>query len=226
MEDTILLARVPLFTSLDPGNLAELAGKLVTRHYRRGETIFHKDDPGSTLYIVKSGKVKITTLSPEGEELILALLADGEFFGELSLLDGRPRSASAVAMEETRALMLHRDDLLSIIAKRPELISNIMIALGDLVRHATILLEDATFYDLPARLAKRLLELGERHGIKTERGLEIDLRLTQQDLANAVGSSREAVNKQLSLFQDRGLISNDKGRFTIHRPDELRKRIY
>lgn len=226
MGEENLLARVPLFTSLKPAYLAELAGKLAIRNYRRGEIIFHKDDPGSTLYIIKNGQVKITTASPEGEEVILAILTDSDFFGELSLLDGMPRSASASAMEITQTLTLDRRDFLDIIGKHTELVGDILSALSERLRRTDLLLEDAVFLDLPARLAKRLLELGGKHGVETDKGLEIDLRLTQQDLANTVGASRVAVNKLLGLFQDKKLICIDKQRIIILCPDELKKRTY
>lgn len=226
MEEGELLSHVPFFTSLKPVYVAELAGKLTGRSYRRGEVIFHKDDPGSALHIVKSGQIKIAAESPEGEEVLLTILSEGDFFGELSLLDGKPRSATATAMEAAQTLTLDRNDLLDVIQKYPEMAGDILAALSDRLRQTDILLEDAVFLDLPARLAKRLLELSSKHGLETDGGVEIDLRLTQQDLANAVGASRVAVNKLLGLFQDKGLISIDKHRITILRPYELEKRIY
>lgn len=226
VEEASILAQVPLFASLDAPYLAELAGRLVGRNYRRGETIFHKDDPGSSLYIIKEGQVKITSASPEGEEVILDILTDSDFFGELSLLDGRARSASAMAMESTRALTLDRRDLLDFVGRHPEPVGDILAALSERLRRTDLLLEDAVFLDLPRRLAKRLLDLGERHGLETDKGLQIELRLTQQELANFVGASRVAVNKLLGLLQDKGLVSIDKQHITILRPDELRKRAY
>jgi CRP/FNR family transcriptional regulator/CRP/FNR family cyclic AMP-dependent transcriptional regulator len=220
-----LLRQVPLFASVQPDWLNELANRLTPRNYKRGETIFHKDDPGASLYIISSGQVKIATTSPEGEEVILAILTEGGFFGELSLLDGRTRSASATAMEATQTLTLHRADLLEAIGKRPEMASDLLAALSDRLRRTDLLLEDAIFLDLPARLAKRLLELGEEHGIRTEQGLEIELRLTQQDLANFVGASRVAVNKLLGVFQDKGLIKLDKHKLIILSGDDLRRQV-
>jgi len=221
MDNNELLARVPLFTSINAEHLVDLANAMNTRTYRRGEVIFHKDDPGSMLYILKSGQVKITTSSPEGEEVILAILKEGDFFGELSLLDGKPRSASATAMEDTTALTLDRRDLIDSIFQNPELAINILTSISERLRQTDFLLEDAIFLDLPSRLAKRLLQLAEKHGMKTTRGTEIDLRLTQQDLANSVGASRVAVNKLLGAFQDRKLILLDKHHIVITNPDEL-----
>jgi CRP/FNR family transcriptional regulator/CRP/FNR family cyclic AMP-dependent transcriptional regulator len=226
MEDADFLARVPLFASSKPVHLSEIAHKLTTRNYRRGEVIFHQDDPGSALHIIKEGQVKINTMSPEGEEAILAILTDGDFFGELSLLDDKPRSANAVAMEITQTLALQRQDFMDILGRHPEMVSDILASLADRLRNTDHLLEDALFLDLPARLAKRLLDLAEKHGIRTDKGLEIDLRLTQQELAAALGVSRVALNKQLGLLQDRGLVSIETRRIIIDRPDELSKRIH
>jgi CRP/FNR family cyclic AMP-dependent transcriptional regulator len=226
MEEVNLLTKVPVFTSLKPVYITELATKLTTRHYRRGETIFHKDDPGSILYIIKTGQVKIATPSLEGEEVILAILAANDFFGELSLLDGRPRAATATAMEDTQVLTLHRDDLLDVIGKHSELAADMLAALSERLRRTNVLLEDVIYLDLPTRLRRRLLELGEKHGLVTKRGIEIDLRLTQQDLANFVGASRVAINKLLGVFQDKGLICIDKKRIIILRPEEMRKQIH
>jgi CRP/FNR family cyclic AMP-dependent transcriptional regulator len=225
MEEVDFLSRVPLFASSNPVNLSEIAHRLTTRNYRRGEVIFHQDDPGSALHVIKRGQVKINTISPEGEEAILAILTEGDFFGELSLLDGKPRSANAVAMEATQTLALQRQDFLDILVKHREMVGDILASLAERLRNADHLLEDTVFLSLPARLAKRLLDLAEKHGIKTDKGLEIDLHLTQQELAAALGVSRVALNKQLGLLQDRGLVSIETRRIIIDRPDELHKRI-
>jgi len=226
MEEATFLSRVPLFASLKEAHLAKLTEKLRTRSYHTGEVIFHQDDPGTILHIIQSGRVKIITTSPEGEEIILAILNEGESFGEIALLDGQPRSANAVAIEPTRTVTLDRSDFLEIMARHPEMISAVLAAVAAGWRRTSHLLEDAIFLDLPGRLAKRLLELAEKHGVRTGQGIQVDLSLTQQDLAATVGVSREALNKQLGLFQERGLVALGKKRITILRPDELKKQIY
>jgi CRP/FNR family transcriptional regulator/CRP/FNR family cyclic AMP-dependent transcriptional regulator len=226
MEEAAFLARVPLFASLNPVLLNELAGKLTPRSYRRGEVIFHQDDPGSAMHLVRSGQVKIATTSPEGEEVIMAIMKDREFFGELSLLDDKPRSANAVAMEPTQTLTLRRDDFMDMLGRHPEMVAGVLASLSERLRRTDELLEDAVFLDLPARLSKRLLDLAQKHGVKTEKGLEIDLRLTQQDLAAALGVTRVALNKHLGRLQDDDLISLESKRIIITRPEELRKRVY
>jgi CRP/FNR family cyclic AMP-dependent transcriptional regulator len=225
MEDAAFLARVPLFASLKPALLDELAGKLTPKSYRRGEVIFHQDDPGSAMHLIKSGQVKIATTSPEGEEVIMAILKDSDFFGELSLLDDKPRSADAVAMEATQTLMLRRGDFMDALSKHPEIVSSVLASLAERLRRTDQLLQDAVFLDLPARLSKCLLDLAQKHGVRTDKGLEIDLRLTQQDLAAAVGVTRVAINKHLGRLQDDDLISLESKRIIITRPEELRKRV-
>jgi CRP/FNR family transcriptional regulator/CRP/FNR family cyclic AMP-dependent transcriptional regulator len=225
MEKVTLLAQVPLFASLTTEQLAEIADRLIMRNYQRGATIIHQDEPGSMLYIIVNGHVKITSVSSEGEELILAMLTDNDFFGELSLLDGQPHSASATAMETTQVMTLNRDEFLEVIAKNPEMFNNILVVLSNRLRRTNTMFEDAVFLQLPARLAKRLLELGEQHGLKTDSGLEIELRLTQQDLANFLGASRVAINRLLRQLQDSGLISINRKHITILQPGELENNI-
>ena len=225
MEKVTLLAQVPLFASLTTEQLAEIADRLIMRNYQRGATIIHQDEPGSMLYIIVDGHVKITSVSSEGEELILALLTDNDFFGELSLLDGQPHSASATAMETTQVMTLNRDEFLEVITKNPEMVNNILVVLSNRLRRTNTMFEDAVFLQLPARLSKRLLELGEQHGLKTDRGLEIELRLTQQDLANFLGASRVAINRLLRQLQDSGLISVDRKHISILQPGELENNI-
>jgi CRP/FNR family cyclic AMP-dependent transcriptional regulator len=225
MEDIALLSEVPLFASLNPDHLEELASKLTLQRYKRDETIFHQGDPGSMLYIIKAGQVKIYTTSLDGEDVILNVLTDGDFFGELSLLDGEPRSANATAMDATQVLVLHQHDFLAVLHGDLEMCSKIMATLSQRLRRLSFVVEDGATLSLAARIAKRLLELGDKRGVETDEGLEIDLRLTQQDLANLVGASREAVNRQLGLLQDNDTIRIDGQRIIIARPEELRKRI-
>ena len=222
-EEVTLLSQFPLFASLDASYLRELAGKLDTRSFKKDERIFNKDDAGSTMYIIKSGQVKITTTAQQGEEIILAILSNGDFFGELSLLDECPRSASVTALEESTILCLQRSDFLDTIRTEPRVVIAILAALSQRLRHTNLLLEDAVFLGLPARLAKRLLELGQGHGAKTGKGLEIDLHLTLQDLEKTIASNQESIYRLLGLFEDRGLISMDKHRIRIPHPKEFAK---
>ncbi len=225
MQDRVL-SQVPLFAELPPERIHELAQLVRRRTYHRGETIFHKGDPGSGLYIIASGQVKIVLPSETGDEAMLAVLEAGEFFGELALFDGLPRSATVVAVQNAEVLILHRDDFMSFVGRNPEVVTGLFSALSRRLRATDELVEDAIFLDVPGRLAKRLLDLADRHGRPEGKGVAIDLKLTQQDLAAMVGATRESVNKHLGWMRDHGLIQLDRQRIVVLRPDDLRKRIY
>jgi CRP/FNR family transcriptional regulator/CRP/FNR family cyclic AMP-dependent transcriptional regulator len=205
---------------------AELAQMVRRRTYHRGETIFHKGDPGNSLYFITDGQVKVVLPSETGEEMILGVLETGDLFGELALFDGLPRSATMVAVQNTDVLLLYRDDFLGFVGRNPEVAVALLGVLSRRLRATNEWMEDAIFLDVPGRLAKRLLDLADRHGKQTDRGVEITLKLTQQDLAAMVGATRESVNKHLGWMRDHRLIELDRQRVILLRPAELRKRIY
>ncbi|MBV9119659.1 MAG: Crp/Fnr family transcriptional regulator [Chloroflexi bacterium] len=220
-----LLANTPLFAVLPADELKELARTTRTRIYQRGETIFRKDDPGYSLYIVVSGAVKISVSSYEGDEIILAIFTAGQFFGELALFDEEPRSADAEAIQTAEVLSVQREDLIRVLERRPRVaIIQLLKVLGQRLRATDELLQDAAFLDIPARLAKRMLELAEQHGQETPQGVRINLRLTQQDLASMIGARRENVNRALAYYQSRGWLAKSQGYFTIMNEQALRTR--
>jgi CRP/FNR family transcriptional regulator, cyclic AMP receptor protein len=220
-----LLAKTPLFGVLSAEDLEELARATRTRAYDRGDIIFHKDDPGYTLYVIVSGAVKISVSSVEGDEIILTILTSGQFFGEMALFDDQPRSADAEAIQATEVVTVQREDLLRLLEKRPRMaITQLLKLLAQRLRATDELLQDAAFLDIPARLAKRLLDLAEAHGEKTQNGTRISLRLTQQDLASMIGARRENVNRALAYYQSRGWLSKSGGYFVILNEPRLRDR--
>jgi len=145
--------------------------------------------------------------SAEGEEAILAILTGGDFFGELSILDGKPRSATAIAMEATTTYTIDRLDLLKALRAEPEMAMEILGTLSERLRRTNLLVEEAFFLDVRSRLARQLLDWAQTHGVETDQGVRIDVRMTQHDLASAIGATRESVNRHLGQLQDRGLIS-------------------
>lgn len=226
MDDGAFLSLVPLFSSLPRAELAELAAILRPRAFRKDEIIFRKGDPGQVMYFIKEGEVRIFMHTEEEQQVSVAILSQGDFFGELALLDDKPRSGSAVAMERTETLTMHRDDLITQIKKHPQIAIVILSVLSGRLRQADELIENLTFLDVYGRVAKMLLELADDYGIEGERGREIRLSLTQRDLASLVGATRESVNRVLSLYRERGLILVDRSRITVVKPEELRRRIY
>ena len=220
-----LLAKTPLFGVLHGEDLQELSRTTRTKAYDKGDIIFHKDDPGYTLYVIVSGAVKISVSSSEGDEIILTILTSGQFFGELALFDDLPRSADAEAIQPTEVLAVQREDMIRLLEKRPRVaITQLLRVLGQRLRATDELLQDAAFLDIPSRLAKRLLDLADAHGEKTPHGTKISLRLTQQDLASMIGARRENVNRALAYYQSRGWLSKTGGYFVILNEAQLRTR--
>ncbi len=223
---TSYLKQVTLFANLSDDALHELTNVAKHRTFRSSEVIFHRDDPGQVLYVIKEGKVKICLISPDGQEISLVVFGKGECFGELALLDGLPRSADAVAVERVECFTLQRSDFHNAIMKNPTIAIQVLEVISKRLRNTNEQVEDLIFLDVYGRVAKKLLELSELHGTKVEDGIRIEFRMTQQELASMVGASRESVNKVMGYFTDKQYISTDKHRITLHRINALKQRIY
>jgi CRP/FNR family transcriptional regulator, cyclic AMP receptor protein len=220
------LSGVSFFASLGEDALQALEQACRRRVFQRGETLFYEEDPGSALYILQAGQVKIVRLAPDGEERILHLQGEGSCLGELSLIDGAPRSARAVALDRVEALVLYREPFLELLARHPAVALAVMTELAGMVRRLSAQLQDLTALDVPGRLAKKLLELAATHGQATPEGRHIPLPLTQQELAHMIGATRVAVNQALSAFRQQGLLTTDRSGITLHQPEKLNQRVY
>jgi CRP/FNR family transcriptional regulator, cyclic AMP receptor protein len=210
------LESVPLFHDLPPDDLATLAARLRTRRHRRGEVIFHQGDPGDALYIILSGRVKISSPNETGVEAILATLRPGEFFGSLALLDGSPRSASATAVEASETLILPRDRFHQLVNDEPAIRDHLFAELAGELRRLTNHVEELHFLDIAGRLAARLARLAEEQGRPDEDGgIRLVGPITQGELAAMVGSTRQSVNKLLGYFVDDGLIRVERDAIVI-----------
>jgi CRP/FNR family cyclic AMP-dependent transcriptional regulator len=224
--ETTYLKQVNIFAGLSDEDLSELSAVARRRTFRAGEVIFHREDPGQVLYVIKEGKVKICLISPDGQEISLVVFGKGEYFGELALLDGLPRSADAIALERVECYTLQRSDFHKAIMKNPKIAIKVLEVLCKRLRSTDQQVEDLIFLDVYGRVAKKLVDLAETHGVPVADGTRIDVRLTQQELASMVGASRESVNKVIGYFVDKQFISTDKQRITIHRVSDLKRRIY
>jgi|SRR5579859_1463602 len=225
--DPELLARVGLFADLSSAELIGLASLMRPRAYARDEVIYLRGDPGTAFYVVATGRVKITLTSPDGKELILRRFGPGDFHGELALLDDQPRSADAVATEPSVALVLQRDAFRRFLAEHPTVATKLLATVSNYLRRNAELIQDATFLDVPARLARILLELaGASDAELPAAGTVIPDRLKQAELASLVGATRESINKTLGSFERQGFIRYDKGQITLLKPANLRQRIY
>jgi CRP-like cAMP-binding protein len=222
---TDLLRRISLFESLGAAELSALATFLRRRRYAKGATIFFEGDPGGSLYIIQAGTVKISLNSPEGRELVLALLGPGDFFGDLALLDGDPHSADAVARDACDLVLLQRDAFLRFLADHPPAAAALLAVLSRRLRRNARMMQEAAFLDVPARLASAILQLSPQSANRNPDAQHATAELTQTELAGLVGTTRESVNKWLGVFERQGLLRRHGGRIIVLDGDELRRRI-
>lgn len=216
------MQEVPVFSRLTPDQLEALSGRMRRRVFGRGVVIFHQGMPGHALYIIESGSVRIFVLSEAGQEISVNIYGSGEIFGELSLLDGLPHSASAAAMEPMAVWMLFRDDFRRVVQEIPGMAIGIIECLSARLRQTTQYAEQMVFLDVPGRVARELLQLAGRYGTRGDDGsILIDLPLTQGELATMVGATRESVNKVLAHFRTMGYLATEGRRLRILASDEL-----
>ena len=216
------LSQVTLFDALTEDERQGLAACLRRRQYAKGQIIFVQGDPGTSLYLIETGRVKIVLTSDEGKERVIAILGPHDFFGELALLDGQPRSADAIAQEACQLRLLQRDDFLRYLETRPQVATKMLAVLSRRLRHTNQVIQEAAFLDVPARLARLLLELASDQGQPVAGGAVIAARLTQSELAGMIGATRESVNKWLGYYERHGLIRTHRGQITVLRPQGLR----
>jgi len=220
---TDALAAVPLFGGLDEEGLANLIRGMRLRKFRRNETVFHLGDPGDALFIVMVGAIKITLPADTGDEAILATLRPGDFFGELALLDGAPRSATAVAIEPTETWVLPRDRFRELLATEPVMREAVLATMAAEVRRLTHHVEELHFLDITGRLASRLARMAAEAGATSlpDGSIRLAGPLTQGDLAAMIGCTRQSVNKLLGMFTDDGLLRLERDRIVVLDLDRL-----
>jgi CRP/FNR family transcriptional regulator, cyclic AMP receptor protein len=219
-----MLRRAPLFEALDEDETKALRAGVTDVALARGERLFDEGDDGDRLYVVLEGKIKLTRASADGRENLISLVGPGEMFGELSLFDPRPRTMSASAVTDVRLAALAHDDLRSWLTGHPDVAVHLLKALARRLRRTNEVMSDLVFTDVPGRVAKALLDLAARFGTKQEEGLQVNHDLTQEELAQLVGASRETVNKALADFVARGWIQLHPKSVLLLDPERLRKR--
>jgi CRP/FNR family cyclic AMP-dependent transcriptional regulator len=220
------LKRVPLFTNVPEPYLGEIAARIRTRRFDPGEVIFHQQDIGEGLYLIARGAIRVFLTSANGQELTLAHFGPGEFFGELSVIDEEPRSATAVAVGQTELMILHREEFIEYLKLRPEAAIFCLRVLARRLRSTDEHLGDLAFLSLPGRLAKTLLDLGADHGSEVSDGaIRVGLRLTQTEIATMAGGSRPTVNQLLQRFRRLGWVRTEDRCLVIVQPERLRRLI-
>ena len=226
VDKRALLSKCPLFRDLDDHDLDTLVAYARFQRYAAHEVIFRKGDPGYGLMAVLSGRVSISSPSEEGKEVILNIIAPGEVFGEIALLDGKERTADATAMETSELLVLDRRSFLSFLERKPKFCVALLNILCARIRRTSEQVEDALFLDLPSRLGKTLLALVDSYGRSTPDGIRLEIKLSQRELGNLVGLTRESMNKQLKAWREKGLIKIDAGLITICDIEAFEAEIY
>src|SRR5260221_4487896 len=208
LDRRTLLRTHALFPPLPSGELDQLLAHPRMPQYRHGEVIFHKASPGTGMMAVLAGQVRISAPSADGREIVLNMINAGEIFGEIALLDGKDRTADAMAQTDFELLVIERRSFIPFLISNPEVALRLLAVLCDRLRRTTEQVEDMLFRDLPSRLAKKLLSLAAASGERSERGLRIATKLSQRELGAMVGMSRESVNKQLRQWQVEGIIAS------------------
>jgi CRP/FNR family transcriptional regulator len=222
--DIEVLRRAPLFATLDDEAFRLLTDELTEVDLSRGASVFREGDQGDQLYFIVSGKVKLGRTSPDGRESLLAILGPGELFGEMALFDPSPRTATATAVSETRLAGLKNESLNGLLRTRPEVSAQLLQALARRLRRTNDSLSDLVFSDVPGRVAKALLDLADRFGRPATDGVLVAHELTQEELAQLVGASRETVNKALAEFVQRGWLRLEARAVVILDMQRLRQR--
>lgn len=219
-----ILRKATIFSGLDEAAANSVESSMKTTTLNRGETLFNEGDEGTELFVVLDGKIKLGHSASDGRETLLAILGPGQMFGELSLFDPGPRSATATAVVDTKVASLSHDALLPIIAEHPEVSRALLFQLATRLRRTNEVVGDLVFSDVPGRVAKALVDLANRFGKKTDKGIDVNHDLTQEELAQLVGASRETVNKALADFVHRGWIHLEPRSVQIYDLERLEHR--
>jgi len=218
------LARAGIFQGVDPSAVQDLRAALEPVRFPRAHVIFAEGELGDRLYIVLSGKVKIGRRSPDGRENLLAVFGPSDMFGELSIFDPGPRTSTATTVTEVQAVTMDRTALREWIAKRPEIAEQLLRVIARRLRRTNNMLADLIFTDVPGRVAKALLQLAHDFGTQEGGMLRVTHDLTQEEIAQLVGASRETVNKALADFAHRGWLRLEGKSVLILEPQRLVRR--
>jgi CRP/FNR family transcriptional regulator, cyclic AMP receptor protein len=222
MVDVAAIRRVPLFRDFGEDEVAAVAATVTGRSYGKHQFIVHEGDPGSTFYILAKGSVSACRIMPNGREIVLAILKEDDFFGEMAMLDSSLRSASIKTLTEVEVGAIRQADFLAMLDRNPRIGRSLAIVLSERLRAANALITATTSQDIRARLASLLLNLCDQFGEGVENGTRISLRLTNQEMANMIATTRETVNRTLNRFWDEKLVDMRSSHLVIVDADRLR----
>lgn len=208
-----ILERTQLFRGLPLATIQRISALSIRRSYKSGTVVFSQSDPGDALYGVITGKIRISATSRDGREIFLNIMEPGDAFGEIALLDGRPRTATASATSPAELIIITRDHFLDLLKSEPRLATHVIQLLCERIRWTSGLAEESALLSVPERLARRLLSLGELHGHAVSDGVQ--LNVSQEEVARFLGLSRQAVNQHLQHWKARGWITLGRGKIIV-----------
>lgn len=218
---TDFIRRVPLFATLSDGEIESLEQAFHIKSYRKNQIIFLEEETGNYMYIVLAGKVKVTKSTPGGKETILAIHQAGDFFGEMALLDGKTSPATVSAMEDCRIATIYAADFHRLLMRNQKIVNQIINVLCGRLRTVWAQIQDLTYSTAEARIRTGLRQLAKKHGVVDARGIIINLKITHQEIAEMVGTSRETVTRTLARLQKKGIILIDQRRIVVLDPKRL-----
>ncbi|MCO5223385.1 MAG: Crp/Fnr family transcriptional regulator [Thermomicrobiales bacterium] len=217
-----ILRTVSIFADLPDAALEQLARTSLPRTYRRGQVLCNEGDPGESIYILEEGQLRVTQWTSAGDEAVLAVVEAPAAVGELSLLDGSPRSATLTAVGPVRLRLIPRKAFIMLIQDQPQIVPELLATLATLIRRANVRQVDLLTLDVPGRLAKWLLDRAQRMGTPVQAGIRIDLARSQGELAAEIGTTRPTLNRALRGFEEMGIVAADGQRITILDMDRLK----
>tara|TARA_B100001146_G_scaffold74793_1_gene66336 strand:+ start:19231 stop:19911 length:681 start_codon:yes stop_codon:yes gene_type:complete len=223
MDKISLLESVPIFSDLSKSDLTKISDRMTHRKFTKNQMILLEDDLGQTFFVIATGSVKITRLSDDGREVILAMLGEADFFGEMSLLDGDGRSANVVALEASEVLTLARNEFLDILEQYPKISISLLEELTNRLRKSDQQIESLSLSDVEQRIGITLIRLAEELGTIKQGSVKIKNLPFQQDIANMAGTSRETVSRTFKLLEEKGLLSRQGRQLVIHNFNQFSK---
>jgi CRP-like cAMP-binding protein len=225
MIDLSTLRQIPLFREFSDEQLGQVLATVNERRYGKHQFIVREGEPGDTFFVISSGSVAVCRVAADGRETILSILKEGDFFGEMSMFDSSLRSASIKTLTDVEVGAIRQSDFMGLIDRNPQIGRLLVIELSERLRAANALIAATTSQDIRARLASLLLNLAEQFGERVDNGTRITLRLTNQEMANMIGTTRETVNRTLNRFWDDRLVDMRTAHVIVTEPEKLRALI-
>ncbi|MFC1731253.1 Crp/Fnr family transcriptional regulator [candidate division KSB1 bacterium] len=219
------LQRVPMFAELEMEEIKKLADCLQLKHFKRDTLVVLETDEGSTLYIIVNGKVKISRMSDSGKEVILAILGEGDFFGEMSLLDGLARSANVTTTKDSELYLLKREDFLRLLKENPHIGISLLRELAIRLRKSDMQIKSLSLFDATGRVGSALIQLAEDSGTIKDGTVHLSSLPSQKDLSNMSGTSRETISRVLKVFIKEGMITKSKNNLYINNYEEFKQKF-